>query len=47
MYIIIEDDREKKDFSRISFSGYNKNLVCKEMKKSIMSKNIEDTLYWS
>lgn len=47
MYIRIEDVRDKVDFTRISFSGYNKKQVCKEIKKSTMNKNIEDALYWS
>lgn len=45
--LLIEDSRSKKDFKSISFSGYKKSSVAKELSKSIMVKRIEDVLYWS
>jgi len=45
--MLIEDSRSNKDFKSISFSGYKKSSVVKELSKSIMVKRIEDILYWS
>ena len=47
MSVIIEDSRNQKHFKSISFSGYKKQSVCKELVKAIMNKKIEDVLYWT
>lgn len=42
----INDVRIKKDFSRISFSGYKRNDVESQLKKSILENKIEKSQYW-
>jgi len=45
--IIIEDSRTRNQFKSISFSGYKKQSVCKELCKAVMNKKIEDSLHWT
>lgn len=42
----INDRRTKKDFSRISFSGYKRNEVEGLLRKSILENKIEQSQYW-
>jgi hypothetical protein len=43
----INDIREKKDFSKLTFSNYKKLDVIKEIIKSFKDHNIEAACYWS
>lgn len=45
--IIIDYSRTLKHFKSISFSGYKKQSVCKELIKAVMNKKIEDVLNWT
>jgi hypothetical protein len=46
MNILIEDCRFEKDFNKISFSGYKKNEVKKQLIKEILNERIEHSNYW-
>lgn len=45
-FIRINDKREQKEFSGISFSGYKKSQVIKEFIESVLYNKIEDACYW-
>lgn len=42
----INDTRSKKDFSRISFSGYKRTEVEQLLRKSILENKVEQAQYW-
>ena len=43
----INDIRQQKDFGKISFSKYKKNLVIKELTSCILKNKLESAYYWS
>ena len=43
----INDKRETKEFKSISFSGYKKSQVRKELLKNLNDGKIEQSCYWS
>mgnify|MGYP005839263273 CR=1 FL=1 len=43
----INDKRVKKDFSKVSFSGYKKTSVKKQLIQSILNNRVEPSNYWA
>ena len=43
----INDIRQPKDFGKISFSKYKKNLVIKELMTCILKNKLESAYHWS
>ena len=43
----INDKRDMKEFKKISFSGFKRTDVTKELLKSFLNSKIEQACYWS
>lgn len=47
MDVVINDSRNSKNFTKITFSGFKKTDVFNTLMKSIINNNIETSCYWS
>lgn len=47
MELKINDKRNSKDFTSITFSGFKKSQVIREILKSLLNNNVESACYWS
>jgi hypothetical protein len=47
MDLKINDKRNSKDFTSITFSGFKKSQVIQEILKSLLNNNVETACYWS